>query len=47
MTYKKACQTVGVPKTTILDRVNDNVVDRRQGINAGRKNAEPLLLKKR
>ena len=42
MSYRKACKKFGVPKTTVLDRVNGKVVDSGSGIKAGRKTAVPL-----
>ncbi|XP_061195392.1 uncharacterized protein LOC133203632 [Saccostrea echinata] len=44
MSYRKACDTFGVPKTTVLNRVNGDVVDNGDGIRAGRKTALPQVV---
>jgi hypothetical protein len=47
MSYRKACSTFGVPKTTVLDRVKGNVKDNGAGIKAGRKPCIPLSIEKK
>lgn len=42
MSYRKACDTFKVPKTTVLNRVNGDVVDSGDGIKAGRRPALPM-----